>query len=449
MKCSFALLLILCFVLPLVYSRASINNVHLAYNGNYTTMVVSFLTPDQTTDSIVNYGTTSGLYTFQATGNQTSYDSDAGWNHNVILYDLLPSTTYYYNCGASNYAFSTQFTFTTKGTDFVPHNVAIYGDMGTNNSDDTIKYVLDLSSSDEVDFYIHLGDISYANDHPLRYERTWNDWFEDMEPATAHKPYMVSVGNHESWCRNPICAIQTANFTTYKEKFRMPGPECGTNTNMFYSYDYYNVHYISISTESDFPGAPLDPAPEEYKELFGEPYPDEILLAQNYFQLNWIEEDLQNAVANRENVPWIFVLGHRPIYNIEEQSNGSPTGTSLDIQSWLEPLLQKYNVDIFFAGHVHAYYRTYPTYQNEPTSTEYNYPNSTVHVIAGAAGNIEGISTWDMANLPPWYAYGDDTTYGYGVLNVLNNTHLQWNYYRSDTNALEDTFTLVKNNANE
>lgn len=51
-----------------------------------------------------------------------------------------------------------------------------------------------------------------------------------------------------------------------------------------------------------------------------------------------------------------------------------------------------------------------------------------------------------MNNLPSWYAYGDDTTYGYGVLNVWNNTHLTWNYYRADTNELYDTFTLVKNN---
>lgn len=327
-------------------ARASIQNVHLAYNGNYSTMVVSFLTPDQTSSSIVNYGTTPGVYTMVAYGNQTSYDDSAGWNHNVILYNLQPGTTYYYNCGATNYAFSGQYNFTTKQVDFVPHNVAIYGDMGTNNSGDTISDVLALSSNDEIDFYIHLGDISYANDHPLRYENIWNQWFSDMEPATSHKPYMVSVGNHESWCRNPVCAIQTLNFTTYKEKFRMPGPECGTYTNMFYSYDYYNVHYISISTESDFPGAPLDPTPAEWAEFMEETeYP--FVAEESYFQLNWIKQDLEAAVANRDNVPWIFVLGHRPIYDIEEMnSDGSPTGTSSSIQSWLEPLLQQYDVDI-------------------------------------------------------------------------------------------------------
>jgi len=58
---------------------------------------------------------------------------------------------------------------------------------------------------------------SYANDHPLQYENTWDKWFSLMEPAMSHKPYMVSVGNHESWCRNPFtCGHATRNFTTYK-----------------------------------------------------------------------------------------------------------------------------------------------------------------------------------------------------------------------------------------
>lgn len=449
MRNSLFLLFVVCFLLKEAAGRPSVDNVHLAFSSDYSSMVVSFLTPDQTSQSVVNYGTTPGVYTGIAYGNQTSYDDSAGWNHNVILTNLQPSTTYYYNCGSADYTFSAQFSFTTRETSFVPHNVAIYGDMGTgDNPENTLSDVLSLSKNDAVDFFIHLGDISYANDHPLRYESIWNKWFKDMEPVTANKAYMVSVGNHESWCRNPVCALQTANFTTYKEKFRMPGAESGTNTNMFYSFDYYNVHYIAISTESDYPHAPLDPTPEEYESIYGKAYPEELLADnQSYFQLNWIEQDLQKAVANRENVPWIIVLGHRPIYNIEENNDGVPTSTSAAIQDWLEPLLIKYNVDIFFAGHVHAYYRTYPTYDNQPTQTDFNNPNSTVHVISGAAGNIEGHSTWNTTAVPSWYAYGDDTNFGYGVLSVHNNTHLTWNYYISETNTISDTFTIVKNNS--
>lgn len=51
-----------------------------------------------------------------------------------------------------------------------------------------------------------------------------------------------------------------------------------------------------------------------------------------------------------------------------------------------EDLFMKYNVDIFFTGHVHLYERQYPTYQDEPVSTSYVNPTATIHIIAGGAG---------------------------------------------------------------
>ena len=47
---------------------------------------------------------------------------------------------------------------------------------------------------------------------------------------------------------------------------------------MFYSFDYLNVHYVSISTESDYPDAPIDLKEEEF------------------FQTNWLEADLQQVL---------------------------------------------------------------------------------------------------------------------------------------------------------
>ena len=31
-------------------------------------------------------------------------------------------------------------------------------------------------------------------------------------------------------------------------------------------------------------------------------------------QLNWLEEDLYKANLNRDKVPWIIVMGHKPFY---------------------------------------------------------------------------------------------------------------------------------------
>ena|SRR3990167_7726408 len=280
----FALLIVLCNC----QFKKTIQNVHIALAGDNSRMAVSWLTQDQTSTSAVYYGTASGVYTYTATSNsQTSYDSNAGWNHNVVLTGLLPNTQYFYICGDQTYALSPQFNFTTYPNTFVETTIAVYGDLGIDNSANTISQLTTKATNDEFDLFVHLGDISYANDHPLQYERTWNTWFESMQSAMAHIPYMVSVGNHESWCRNPVCAVPTYNFTTYNQKFRMPGNESGSGTNMFYSFDYFNIHFVAVSTETDYPGQPpFDPSPE--------PTPKEEKFIEqeqvSYLQENWLTQ---------------------------------------------------------------------------------------------------------------------------------------------------------------
>lgn len=56
------------------------------------------------------------------------------------------------------------------------------------------------------------------------------------------------------------------------------------------------------------------------------------------------------------------------------------------IQKAFEDIFHENKVNIFFTGHVHLYERQYPTYRNNPTSTSYDHPKATVHIISGAAG---------------------------------------------------------------
>jgi hypothetical protein len=64
-------------------------------------------------------------------------------------------------------------------------------------------------------------------------------------------------------------------------------------------------------------------------------------------QLTWLEADLIAATANRKDgsVPWIVVSGHRPLYSSYHSNQAAIAA--------FEPLFLKYNVDIYFAGHVH------------------------------------------------------------------------------------------------
>lgn len=81
-----------------------------------------------------------------------------------------------------------------------------------------------------IDWIYHLGDISYADDRePAEYGPIWDSFFRQMQPIMGYIPYMTAPGNNDRGCKN--CAdnelLYARNFTTYKHRFRMPGPESG------------------------------------------------------------------------------------------------------------------------------------------------------------------------------------------------------------------------------
>lgn len=62
-------------------------------------------------------------------------------------------------------------------------------------------------------------------------------------------------------------------------------------------------------------------------------------------QLEHINSMLEEA--NRRNPTWLLVAGHYPIYSVGEH------GDTSELQSYLQPLLQKYGVHAYFCGHDH------------------------------------------------------------------------------------------------
>jgi len=80
-------------------------------------------------------------------------------------------------------------------------------------------------------------------------------------------------------------------------------------------------------------------------------------------------------------------------------------------------------------------------------------PPAPVYIVAGAAGNTEGLSnpTNSSWNQPPpsWSAHRYGLGFGYGVLQFSddpkNNVHsASWTFYRSLDNGIEDQFLLTK-----
>ena len=188
-----------------------------------------------------------------------------------------------------------------------------------------------------------------------------------------------SIGNHESACNEAtpaVCTEGQRNFTSYRERYRMPAVESGAVNNMYFSFDYGLVHFISIDTEVGYPGSPEGPGTVLNSGPFGD-------------QLGWLEADLKKAVANRGQVPWILVAGHRPYYS----SNFEGEGMWPPSQQWFEPLFVQYEVDIVYWGHIHWYERSWPTTTNG-TVQQKHYTDATapMYIVSAAPGNVEGLA---------------------------------------------------------
>ena len=141
--------------------------------------------------------------------------------------------------------------------------------------------------------------------------------------------------------------------------------------NMWYSVRRGGVHFVSINTETDFPGAEeTDTGDGHFPFLpaghFGAP--------GEY--LKWLEADLAQASAD-PSVRWIIASGHRPIEDLPA-----------DQQAVISALF-KGKVAFYFCGHGHTYIR----YPSEA------FGDGAVHIMPGAAGSDE--TPWPLDQLHP------------------------------------------------
>jgi len=374
--------------------------------------------------SQVRFGAVLGNFSNAAVGKANVWKDGYGNNHFVVVTGLKPSSKYYFICGDSNGGWSKELSFTTPPETPIPFTVGVYGDMGIDNSANTVQRVVEDVKANKLDWIYHVGDIAYADDHVLSFQGTWNEWSGMVEPISSVLGYMVLPGNHEYTSYNPLLYFSTRNFVVYNHRFLMPGLRSGSNTSMFYSFDYGNVHFVSYSTETSFPDAPFGDASD-----FGD-------------EVKWLERDLQaaNLPANRKLRPWIIVGGHRPIYSSCKgySQNGVPINSlvppsnSATLQTTFEDLFTKYKVDIILTGHVHSYERNYPAYKNKRTGGFVNPPNP-IGIVIGNAGNMEGLENgdpdnWDIPQ-PEWSAFRFGGDFGYAHLSVHNDTHINWKFF--------------------
>ncbi|XXQ31750.1 Purple acid phosphatase [Plasmodiophora brassicae] len=406
---------------------------------NQTAVSVSWTTWRGLTSSalynpVVVFGNGTGRHDEKVAGTTRSYSSD--YHHDVVIAGLKPNGRYFYRCGDEGRGLSIEASFEMPPDGNAPFTAVVVGDMGTDNSQSTLKRMLERRDSSS--FFMHVGDLAYADDRDHigsnpDFEVIWNDWQAAITPIASVKPYMVLPGNHDVSCHSfgdIWCHKSMTNFTVFNTRFRMPSLESGGVLNLWYSFDYGPAHFIAINTESDYEGAPTTPRTVIGNRGggFGN-------------QIAWLRKDLERAAANRKARPWIIVMGHRPLYS--SHVNDFPRRQQEKTRATFEGLFLEFKVDLYLSGHVHSYERSYPVAKSQTLGAHYTNPAAPVYVVNGAAGNIEGHDPLPD-DAPSWSAFRLSNKYGYGVLDIFNHTCLRWQFYSADSDLLEDAFSIVK-----
>lgn len=230
-----------------------------------------------------------------------------------------------------------------------------------------------------------------------------------VQPLTSQIPYMVTPGNHE------IDDDDSGGEwgVPYRKRFYMPMTHSGSRSEYWYSWNYGQIHFVSVST-SHFDSST---------------------------QQQWVVRDLRHAAMRRAITPWIAVVGHDPSY-----SSNKFHYSHIELRKWLDPLLVAYKVDIAFWGHNHGYERTYAIAESQVVQHNCHTARAPVHVMCGTAGRSL-YNCWKRYS--QYTAYKNGTTWGYCTLEVASAYTAIVKFVNSANEETVDSFAITKNESED
>ena len=226
-----------------------------------------------------------------------------------------------------------------------------------------------------------LGDNAYENGTDSEYQAA----VFNMYPTVLRQSVLwPALGNHDTaQSSNPPAGLP------YFAMFSLPtGAEAGgmaSGTEKYYSFDYANIHFISLDSMSSDRSA-------------------------NGPMATWLRADLASTTRQ-----WIIAFWHHPPYSKGSHDSDTDPILAQMRQNFL-PILEDAGVDLVLAGHSHSYERSYlidghygvsSTFTNamkkdggsgrDDGSGAYNKPTlgpgpreGAVYAVAGSSGQVSG-----------------------------------------------------------
>lgn len=244
----------------------------------------------------------------------------------------------------------------------------------------------------KADFMLHAGDLVNLpnNDHE------WGEWFEAGGWIYQMIPSIATPGNHEYWSdaeRNEFLSLH------WRPTFTLPknGPRGEDETTYF--IDYKDLRIISINS----------PGFLAYDQTASA-------------QVSWLERVLK---SNKQK--WTILTMHHPIYSTAWGRNND------ELRDAIQPLLEKYGVDLVLQGHDHSYGRGTNLPIGDSKKVTMDGP---IYVVS-----VSGPKMYPVG-LEEWMYRAGSNVQLYQLINIDGDT-LRYEAYTVD-NVLYDAFELYK-----
>ena len=341
-------------------------------------------------------GDDDSLMQLPASSDAFSDDGVTTYIHTAAVSDLKPGTAYEYRVGAGDKRSDWQSFHTAQGHDF---KALIFPD--SQSSDYSVWAATAQPAwqrNQDAQFFINMGDLV---DNGQDYYQ-WNAWFDVVGDMIARIPVVPLLGNHETYDKDWKVRMPEA----YLHLFALPRIDREKYQNQFYSFDYGDVHFVVLNTQS-----------QELADF--EPSLDEDEVA-------WFKEDMAKTTKK-----WKIVLMHKdPLqYGFANRPEPREEGFSPEGRLWM-PLFDQYGVDAVLSAHLHTYrdrghIRNFQRDESGP-----------LYLITGVAGNVQYPGLWKQHSLDEYVAPQPETD-NYMTLEATDDS-LTFRSFLPDGQLLEE-----------
>ncbi|MFC1474678.1 metallophosphoesterase [bacterium] len=255
--------------------------------------------------------------------------------HEIVITGLEPETEYRYMAVSSKLA-APESAFKTSIRRDTPYVFTVWGDNRTDPK--SHESVIDAMIPHDPDIALNVGDVVTTG---INYNEWSEEYFLPMRRLGIDTPTYISIGNHE------YGGYGYGNPVIWFEKFvSHPAPN-----DYYFSFTYGNSYFMMLNPQDEAGPHNIRPGTEQYE-----------------WMINEFESDTYR------NAEFKFVFFHEPPYS-ECWSGGYYDGEPA-LRANLVPLLEKYGMDIVFAGHTHDYERG-----------QYPKPDGPYYIITGGGGS--------------------------------------------------------------